>query len=199
MPVNRAESHTSGARFVRQPARWPKPLPKKTTPQTWLNFTRNFDFYQNPKTLCEPKRLLKKDKLYFEPKQLLKRGNILCWPERLLKKGDFYFYQNLCRKKTSRFWKPTKPNHEHCKKKRHSQSKPTQTETQAKNLEADFSDSTKPTWTYASEETTAKQKRLELENLLAEKILTNTLLWKVPLLKTTWFYELKTTTPKKIF
>jgi len=109
MLVNRADSHTSAARFVRQPARWPKPLPKKTTPPTWLNFTRNFAFYQNPKTLCEPKRLLKKDELYFEPKQLLKRGNILCWPERLLKKGDFYFYQNLCWKKTSRFWKPTKP------------------------------------------------------------------------------------------
>ena len=49
MLVNRADSHTSGARFVRQPARWPEPLPKKTTPQTWLNFTRNFDFDQNAK------------------------------------------------------------------------------------------------------------------------------------------------------
>ena len=29
--------------------------------------------------------------------------------EMLAKKCDFYFYQNLCRKKTSRFWKPTKP------------------------------------------------------------------------------------------
>jgi len=65
MLVNRAESHTSGARFVRQPARWPKPLPKKTTPQTWLDFTRNFVFYQSPKTLCKPKRLLEKDKPYF--------------------------------------------------------------------------------------------------------------------------------------
>jgi len=98
MLVNRAESHTSGARFVSQPARWPEPLQKKTTPQTWLNFTRNFAFDQNPKTLCDPKRLPKKDELYFEPKQLLKRENILCWPKRLLKKGGFYFCQNLCRK-----------------------------------------------------------------------------------------------------
>ena len=49
MLVNRAESHTSGARFVRQPARWPEPLPKKTTPKTWPNFTRNLDFDQSPK------------------------------------------------------------------------------------------------------------------------------------------------------
>ena len=49
MLVNRAESPASSARFVRQPARWPEPLPKKTTPQTWLNFTRNFDFDQNAK------------------------------------------------------------------------------------------------------------------------------------------------------
>ena len=50
-----------------------------------------------------------------------------------------------------------------------SQSKPPQTETQTKNLEADFSDSTKPTRTYASKENPATRKSRELENLLAEK------------------------------
>jgi len=169
MLVNRAESHTSGARFVGQPACWPKRWIKTEPPPTWLDFTRNFAFYQNPKTLCEPKRLLKKDELYFEPKQLLKRGNILCWPERLQKKSDFYFYQNLCWKKTSRFWKPTKPTTNKAKAAKQSQSKPPQTKTQAKNLEADFSDLAKPTWTYANEENAAKRKSRELENLLAKK------------------------------
>jgi hypothetical protein len=37
-----------------------------------------FAFYQNPKTLCEPKRLLKKRRTLLEPKQLLKRESILC-------------------------------------------------------------------------------------------------------------------------
>ena len=69
----------------------------------------------------------------------------------LAEKGDFYFYQNLCRKKTSRFCpqgavpKPTKPTTNTARKKRHSQSKPPQTETQAKNFEANVSDWTKPT------------------------------------------------------
>ena len=34
---------------------------KKTPPQTWQDFTRNFDFYQNQKNCDLPKRLLKKD------------------------------------------------------------------------------------------------------------------------------------------
>ncbi len=65
-----------------------------------------------------------------------------------------------------------------------SQSKPTQTKTQARNLEADFGDSTKPTRTYASGENTAKRKSREFahrglcQNLLAEKILTKTVCLK---------------------
>jgi hypothetical protein len=60
-----------------------------------------------------------------------------------------------------------------------SQSKLPQTKTQARNHEADFSDSTKPTQTYASKENTAEKSR-ELarrglcQNLLAEKLLTKT-------------------------
>ncbi len=38
MPVNRAESHTSGARFVRQPARLPERLLKKDTAANTPNF-----------------------------------------------------------------------------------------------------------------------------------------------------------------
>ena len=59
-----------------------------------------------------------------------------------------------------------------------SQSKPPQTETQARNHEADFSDLAKPTRTYASKENAAKRKSREFahrglcQNLLAEKILT---------------------------
>ena len=83
---------------------------KKTTPPTWQDFTCNFAFYQNPKTLCEPKRLLKKTNF------ILNRNN--CWNEKI-----FYADQNACRKKaaftftktfakTSRFCKPMQTNHE---------------------------------------------------------------------------------------
>jgi hypothetical protein len=48
MLVNRADSHTSGARFVGQPA-YQNDGRKKTPPQTRQDFTRNFDFYQNQK------------------------------------------------------------------------------------------------------------------------------------------------------
>jgi len=78
-------------------------------------------------------------------------------------------YQNICRKKTSRFWEPTKPTTNTAEAAKQSQSKPPQTETQTKNLEADFRDSTNPTWIYANKENTAKRKSRELENLLAEK------------------------------
>ena len=51
---NAAESHTSGACFVRQPARLPEPLPKKTTPPTHakilhaiLIFTKTQKLYAN--------------------------------------------------------------------------------------------------------------------------------------------------------
>jgi hypothetical protein len=36
-----------------------------------------------------------------------------------------------------------------------------------------------------------------LKTYLLKKYWPKTLLWKAPLLKTNWFYELKTTTPKK--
>ncbi len=143
------------------------------------------------KTLAEKRRTLLWTKTTAETRKYFMLTRTLA------EKGWLLLLPKPVPKKDKPILKTHKANHEHCKKKRHSQSKPTQTETQAKNLEADFSDSTKPTWTYASEETTAKQKRRELENLLAEKILTNTLLWKVPPLKTNWLYELKTTTPKK--
>ena len=51
---------------------------------------------------------------------------------------------------------------------------------QAKNLEANFSDSTKPTWNFANGENTAKRKSRELENLLAEKYMTKNAIWKEP-------------------
>jgi len=50
-----------------------------------------------------------------------------------------------------------------------SQSKPLQTETPAKNLEADFSDLTKPTRTYTSEENAAKRKAENLKTCLLKK------------------------------
>jgi len=56
------------------------------------------------------------------------------------------------------------------------------TETQTKNLEADFSDSTKPTRHFADEMKADKTKSGELENLLA-KSQTQTKLEKTPPLK----------------
>ena len=50
------------------------------------------------------------------------------------------FAPELLRKENEPILKTYKANHEHREKKRHSQSKPSQTETPAKNLEADFSD-----------------------------------------------------------
>jgi len=112
MLVNRAESHTSGARFVSQPARLPEPLPKKDDTANLTEFYLQLCFLPKPKNFMRTETPAKKDELYFELKQLLKRENILCWPKRLLKKSGFYFYQNLCKEKTSRFWRPSKTNHE---------------------------------------------------------------------------------------
>ena len=100
----------------------------------------------------------------------------------MLKKGDFYFYQNLCQEKTCLDKLDNQADFENLAKRttnkteatKQSQSKPLRTEAQAENLEADFSDSTKPTRNYASGKSAAKRKRRELENLLAEKILTKT-------------------------
>ena len=49
------------------------------------------------------------------------------------------------------------------------QSKPPQTETQAKNLEADFSDSTKWTWTYADIKNTDKRKSQTYKSQIEKK------------------------------
>ena len=59
----------------------------------------------------------------------------------LAKKRRFVFLPKPMPKKDKPILKTYKANHEHRKKKkRHSQSKPPQTKTPAKNLEADFSD-----------------------------------------------------------
>ena len=168
MLVNRADSHTSGARFVSQPARWPKPLPKKTTPQTWLNFTCNFAFDQNPKTLCESKRLPKKRTFANQNaklKRLPKRENFML-TSMLAEKERLIFCQNFCQEKISQFWKPTKPTTNKAEAAKQSQSKPSQTKTPAKNLEADFSDSTKPTWNFADEKKTCWTKKPKLKTCL---------------------------------
>ena len=64
MLVNRADSHTSGARFVSQPARWPEPLPKKDTTANMTRFYPQLCFLPKPKnfmltkTLAEKRRIL---------------------------------------------------------------------------------------------------------------------------------------------
>ena len=141
---------------------------KKTTPQTRPNFTPDFIFDQNRK-LWLAKTVAKKTNFTLNQnncrnEKIFYADQNACW-----KKDDLYFYQNLCQAKTSRFWKPTQPTTNKAEVTKQSFSKPSQAETLMKNLEADFSDSTKPTRTYASEENTAKRKRRELENLLAEK------------------------------
>ena len=67
-------------------------------------------------------------------------------------------YQNFCRKKTNQFWKPTKPTANKAEATKQSQSKPPQTETQIKNLEASFSDWTKTTWNFADEKKLVERK-----------------------------------------
>ena len=82
-----------------------------------LLFSKNQKFWL-AKTLAKnielifAKLLAEKRQTLLCPKQLPKRENILCWPKRLLKKCGFYFCQNLCEEKTSRFLKPCKTNHE---------------------------------------------------------------------------------------
>jgi len=56
-----------------------------------------------------------------------------------------YFYQNLYQKKQPDFGNLAKPTTNKAEAAKQSQSKPQQTKTQAENLEADFSDWTKPT------------------------------------------------------
>jgi hypothetical protein len=92
--------------------------------------------------------------------------NFIGRPNRLLKKGDLYFYQNLCQEKTCLDKLENQADFENLAKRttnktevtKQSQSKPLRSETQAKNLEADFSDWTKPIRTYASGESATKRK-----------------------------------------
>jgi hypothetical protein len=49
MLENAADSHTSGARFVGQPADLPEPLPKKDTTANMPKFYNELDFWQRPK------------------------------------------------------------------------------------------------------------------------------------------------------
>jgi|CXWL01.1.fsa_nt_gi hypothetical protein len=63
----------------------------------------------------------------------------------LAEKGRFVFLPKPMPKKDKPILKTYKANHKHREKKRHSQSKPPQTETPAKNLEADFRDLARPT------------------------------------------------------
>ena len=62
------------------------------------------------------------------------------------------------------------------------QSKPKLTKTQTKNLEVDFSDSTKPNRNFADKKKTCWTKKTELENLQIENQ-TQTQIWKTPPLK----------------
>jgi len=130
----------------------------------------------------------KKANLLWE-KQLPKREKyfMLTWTL-AEKKCDFYFYQNLCQEKTcldkldnqADFGNLAKPAKNKTETTKQSQSKPLQTETPAKNLEADFCDSTKQTRIYANEETAANEKAKNLKTCLLKKYWPKTLLWKVP-------------------
>jgi len=88
------------------------------------------------------------------------------------KSVTFIFTKTFAKKRQADFGNLAEPTTNKAKATKQSQSKPLQTKTLDKNLEADFSNSTKPTRTYANEENIAKRKSRELENLLAEKILT---------------------------
>ena len=66
MLENAAESHTSGARFVSQPARLPEPLPKKDDTANMTRFYLQLCFLPKPKNFMRTKTLAEKDKLYFE-------------------------------------------------------------------------------------------------------------------------------------
>jgi hypothetical protein len=63
---------------------------------------------------------------------------------------------------------------------------------QLENRETDFSDSTKPTWTYAKEENAANEKAENLKTCLPKKYWPNTLLWKVPPLKNSFEFMSQT-------
>ena len=145
------ESPASGARFVgwlfARLADW-KPEPRPTR----LTFTHNL-FFSNGKKQNLPKRWITKNGQSQRSRDNFKNS----------------IYQNLCRKKTSRFWKPTQPTTNKAETAKQSQLKPPQTETQAKNLEANFSDSKKWTRNFADERKLVEQKN---ENLKTCKLKT---------------------------
>ena len=166
MLENAAESPASGARFVGQPACWPKRWIKTEPPPTRLDFTHNFAFYQNQKTLSEPKHSLKKDKLYFEPKRLLNEGILYANQNACWKRTICIFTKTYAEKRRADFENLAKPTRNKTEATKQSQSKPPQTETQAKNLETDFNNSTKPTWNFADERKFVEQKKSNLKTCL---------------------------------
>jgi len=151
---------------------------KKTTLQTWLNFTCNFAFDQTPKTLCEPKRLPKTDEFYFDQnncrnEKIFYADQNACW-----KSAVFTFAKTFAKKRQADFWNLAKLTTNKTEATKQSQSKPPQTKTQTKNLEADFSDLTKQTWIYANEKTPPKEKAENLKTCLLKNIDPNRLLEK---------------------
>ena len=111
MPVKRADSHTSGARFVSQPACLPEPLQKKDDTANITRFYTQLWFWPKPKNFMRTETLAEKRRtLLWKITFGTKKYFILT--RTLAKKSDFYFYQSLCQKETSRFWKPCKTNHE---------------------------------------------------------------------------------------
>ena len=121
-------------------------------------------------------------------------------PAEKMKKINLWFRQSLCRKKTSRFWEPRKTNQEHRQRKRIWPIKTTANRNASQNLEADFGDSTKPTWNYASGESAAKRKWWELENPLTEKIWNQSAHLKSATVEAgTYFYDSKTAAAKNGF
>ena len=60
MLLNRADSHTSGARFVGQPARWPEPLLKKDDTANMMKFYNKLFFWPMTKNINLQIHLLKK-------------------------------------------------------------------------------------------------------------------------------------------
>ena len=106
------------------------------------------------------------------------------------KSAAFSFAKTFAKKRQADFENLHKQTTNKAEATKRSQSKPPQTKAQTKNLEADFSDSTKPTWTFANEENIANEKAENLKTCLLKKYWPKTLFWKVPPLKRIWIYTL---------
>ena len=200
MLVNRAESHTSGARFVGQPACWPKRWIKTEPPPTWLDFTRNFAFYQNPKKLCWPKRLLKKTNF------TLSQNN--CWNEEI-----FYADQNTCWERVTFTFTKT------CAEKRQADFENLQSQPRTPREKNDTANQNhrrpkrkrktlKPILATGqnqpefmpAKKTPPNENAENLKTCLLKNIWPKTLFWKVsPSKQEIYFYELKTATLKNDF